>query len=102
MYSISINISGTSVHRLITELPKTTWYNAMSLHLDTLHTVHVGGPINEFKCNSTKSGRGFDEEYFRSSFPAVFLYPEENENVKGLNSKMSYFKLNATLKIYLM
>ena len=78
----------------------------MSLHLDTLRTMHVGGPINEFKCNSTKSGRSFDEEYFGSSFPAVFLYPEENENVKGLNSKMSYihvqmsyFKLNATLKI---
>lgn len=84
MYSITINIGGTGVHRLITEPTKTTWYNAISLHLDTLRTIHVGGPINDFKCNSAKSGRSFDEEYFGSTFPAVFFYPEENENIKGI------------------
>ena len=75
----------------------------MSLHLDTLHTLHVGRPINEFKCNSTKSGRSFDEKYLGSSFPALFFYPEENENDKGigLSSKMVYITWNITLKIEL-
>ena len=32
---------------------------------------------------SSNATRSFDEEYFGSSFPAVFLYPEENQNDKG-------------------
>ena len=67
-------------------------YNAISPHLDTLRTLHVGCLVHN-ECNS---GRGFDEEYFGSSFPAIFLYPEENENDKGigLSSKISYIRVH--------
>ena len=72
-------------HRLSQKSKTTFLYDATSLHLDTLHTIHVGRPINEFKCNSTKSGRSFDEKYLGSSFPALFLYPQENEKDKGID-----------------
>ena len=64
----------------------------MSPYLDTLRTLHVGCLVHH-ECNL---GQSFEEKYLGSSFPALFLYPEENGNDKGigLSSKISFIKVH--------